>query len=91
MDLIQRILPPRAKNITNFTINIFSSGVSAILCYAAVYFVISEYHENQFISSINIPIWVIELIIPTGYAFISFYFFLNAISIIIQYAQRTSK
>lgn len=80
IDVIPRLLSPPLKKAVALLISLFSTAVSGILCYAAVYFVKSEYQSGLRFSTINLPVWWLEVIIPAGYAFITFYFIVNGIT-----------
>jgi C4-dicarboxylate transporter DctQ subunit len=89
IDVLPRLLKPSAKKIVGLVVNLFSTAVSGVLCYAAFSFVRSEYQNGEHLQTLAVPIWTLEIIIPVGYAFITVYFILNGIAALIESSEGT--
>jgi TRAP-type C4-dicarboxylate transport system permease small subunit len=71
IDIFQRIFHTGVlRNLSEFMAELFTTGICSILLYASIQFVINDYTSETIIPflSLCIPIWILELIIPIGYA-----------------------
>jgi TRAP-type C4-dicarboxylate transport system permease small subunit len=70
IDIAQRVLPLTMKNLAEVVTGLFTVAVCGILLYASVEFVRSDYTTGSEIvfMGLGIPIWILEVIIPAGYA-----------------------
>jgi len=78
IDLLLRYLSEKMRDATKVFINLFSSIVAAIIAYHSVRFVMMDY-DAQSVAFSNIPSWILELILPISFGFISLRFMLHAI------------
>lgn len=67
IDLAQRILPPIPKYVLEFFLGLFTVVVCVMLMYASIQFIYNEYELGTVILFFNMPVWVLELVIPLGY------------------------
>lgn len=80
MDALTRVLSPKVKNIVDIILNFIAAGFSALFATAAYLFVKDEYFNNEGKTLfLNLPGWVVELIIPIAFAIITFRFLVRAI------------
>ena len=68
IDIAQRILPEGPNNILEIITGLFTTAVCSILLYASIVFIRNEYELGTTIPFFNMPVWVLELVIPLGYA-----------------------
>ncbi|HBQ21515.1 MAG: hypothetical protein A2Z91_02070 [Deltaproteobacteria bacterium GWA2_38_16] len=78
IDALTKFLSPFWKRISEVLTSLFSFGMGIVFMMASYGFVKSEY-EAQGMAFLGIPFWVIQLIIPIGFGFISFRFLIKAI------------
>lgn len=71
IDLASRLIPRRARNALRFILDIVACVVCCALTVAAIKFVVSE-HEMETVLFSGVPLWIIETIIPFGFAMIAF-------------------
>lgn len=81
IDAFSRLLPEKSKRISRLVIYIFSTVVCILLGIAAVSFVLSEYEAGT-TYSIGIASWIVELVIPSTFFFLSVRFSLKALLLI---------
>jgi TRAP-type C4-dicarboxylate transport system permease small subunit len=67
IELAQRILPARTRRIFSVITCVFSVIVCSILVYASINFVYVDYLGGATIAFYNIPVWILQVIIPIGY------------------------
>lgn len=79
MDVLSRWLQGRAKELNSALTGFFTAGVSALLAYSAIRFVVMDY-EAQFRAFGFVPLWVAELVLPVGFGVIGLRYFLHALS-----------
>lgn len=79
IDLLPRFLPKKIEQVTQILVALFSVIVLAILSYAAVTFVTMELESGITVPLLGLPIWIVESIIPLGYAIIAVHFLVNGI------------
>jgi len=78
IDAITRFFPPRARSIVNTITNLFAVVVCWLLLQGSVTFVKNEMIAGSTVYA-EIPAWYSELIIPVGFGFLIFHFFVRAI------------
>lgn len=71
IDAITRFIPQASKNIICIFLDIFSCAVASFLTKASYMFVLSERTLGDFAFG-SVPMWVIQTIIPIGFALIAF-------------------
>jgi TRAP-type C4-dicarboxylate transport system permease small subunit len=67
IDIAQRILPPGPKNFVELLTGLFTTIVCGFLLYASIQFIRADYGMGTTIPFFNMPVWVLELVIPLGY------------------------
>lgn len=70
IDVLMRFIPPRAKNSVRIFLDAFASVAAFFLARAAVEFVISERAVGSILFG-SVPAWIVQTIIPFGFAMIS--------------------
>ena len=80
IDIASKVLPHRIKAVAQIFVDIFSITVCFGLVYAAYSFVSIEYEAGEAIPFLQIPVWVMELIIPAGFLVIALRFLLQLLS-----------
>jgi TRAP-type C4-dicarboxylate transport system permease small subunit len=79
IDVASKIFPQRAKPYLQFLVDIFSVVVCGILVYASYQFVSIEYEGGGTIPFFNIPVWMMEVVIPVGFSIITLRFAAQAV------------
>lgn len=79
IDLLPRFLSPKLKQLSGVLVALFSISVAGVLSYASFYFVMMEKDSGVVIPSMGLPIWVVEFVIPAGYAVIAVHFAVNSV------------
>jgi TRAP-type C4-dicarboxylate transport system permease small subunit len=74
IELAQRVLPKRLRLLFDVLTGIFSVIISGILFYASFNFVCVDYLGQGVISFFNTPVWILQVIIPIGYAVVTLRF-----------------
>ncbi|HPX50483.1 MAG TPA: TRAP transporter small permease [Deltaproteobacteria bacterium] len=87
IDVAGRLLSPRFKCGTDVLTGIFSVVVCAILVYASLNFLLVDFESGMQIPFFNMPVWVLELIIPLGYLVITLRFALRTFRSLIWFIQ----
>jgi C4-dicarboxylate transporter DctQ subunit len=80
IDVADKLFTGRAKTFIEAVVTLFSSSICAILSHASYNFVMMEYESNQTFGMTDIPVWLLESIIPVGFAIIALRFFINFIT-----------
>lgn len=84
IDVISRLLPEFWRGAASAVTNLFSFGVCCILTWASAKFVYIEYQVHGHSQFLNLPIWVMQLILPAGYLIIALRFARNGAKLIVQ-------
>ncbi len=82
IDLVTRFVSPRATNIVRILTNLFAGVICVFLSKAGWTFLASEQSVEDVlltIGTMEFPAWWFQLIIPVGFALMSFRFLLRAI------------
>jgi len=74
IDALSRMLGSGGKAVANVLVCTFSSAVCFFLTVAAWRFIAIEYQANDTLPLLNVPIWIMELVIPFGYLIIAIRF-----------------
>jgi len=82
IDALNRILPHRWQQWVTVVTDLFSFGVCALLVYASVLFIQIEYEGDGRLAFMNMAVWIMEIIIPLGYAVLAYRFGHRAVSAI---------
>ncbi|OQY26719.1 MAG: hypothetical protein B6244_12865 [Candidatus Cloacimonetes bacterium 4572_55] len=83
IDAVSRLLSPRGKVVASIVANVTAVTVSVFLTRAAYIFVQDE-RTYESIAFGNAPSWILQLIIPIGFAIIAIRFFGHTVSDIIR-------
>jgi C4-dicarboxylate transporter, DctQ subunit len=78
IDLLPRQLPPRTQQIVERGILRFAAGVSTLLSLGAIELVRQERVAGS-IAFGSVPTWVLQLILPIGFAILAFRFVVQAV------------
>lgn len=79
IDIIGRFAKGRLKSLVYLVTNLFASFISIILSFSSyIYLVKIEMTSNDPAPFLNIPRWILLIIIPLGFGFIGFRFLLKA-------------
>lgn len=80
IDIFSRILPNAIKKKLHIFINGFAFIVCLILTNSSLNFLKMERESSQiFFENLQIPLWYLQIILPVGFALISFRFFIKLI------------
>jgi TRAP-type C4-dicarboxylate transport system permease small subunit len=82
IDMASRILSARGRKIADIVSTLFSVVVCTILFVASCKFVYMDYTSSGTASFLNVPLWIMEAIIPVGYLIVAIRFSAGAISAI---------
>jgi TRAP-type C4-dicarboxylate transport system permease small subunit len=80
IDAVQNAIPDRWKPFSDIVVNLFSCIVCGVLVYASCEFVYIEYQSQGHSTFFNLPIWMMEIVLPAGYLVIALRFAHNSIS-----------
>jgi len=78
IDILPQLLPPRGKAILATLTNLFSAVICAFLVRAAVRFVRDEMEFGGPVF-LDIPAWIVQLILPVAFVIISIRFLVHAV------------
>jgi len=70
IDILTRFIPRKPRNIIRIMLDAFSCVVTFLLARASLAFVLSEKSVGDILFA-NVPTWIIQTIIPFGFAMIS--------------------
>jgi C4-dicarboxylate transporter DctQ subunit len=87
IDMASRIFSARGKKIADIISTLFSVAVCTILFVASCKFVYIDYTSSVSASFFNIPLWIMEAIIPLGYLIVTLRFSAQAIGDILSAAK----
>jgi TRAP-type C4-dicarboxylate transport system permease small subunit len=82
IDVLTNFMPEGFRRYADIAVNLFSCLICAILVAASARFIHFEYQGQVRSSFLNIPLWVMAIVLPVGYAIISLRFALNSLSAI---------
>ncbi len=87
IDMSSRILSARGREIADIASTLFSVVVCSILFVASCKFVYMDFTSSGVASFLNVPLWIMEVIIPVGYLIVTIRFSANAINAILRIAK----
>jgi TRAP-type C4-dicarboxylate transport system permease small subunit len=67
IDAFYRIIPGTFKPGVRFLTHLFTTAVCAMLFKASIGFILIDYRSNTVIAFHDMPVWILELVIPVGY------------------------
>ncbi len=79
IDLISRLLPPRARAYTRVLTDLFSSLICGVLAWVSGRFVLYEWQDGNILFA-SLPAWAGEIILPIGFAVMSLRFLASAVA-----------
>ena len=68
--ILDRFLPPRLNDGVKIIIDLFTSGVCAVVTWYSINFVRTSY-EYQDVLLGDVPAWLLQLVLPLGFGLIS--------------------
>ncbi|MBS3759602.1 MAG: TRAP transporter small permease subunit [Desulfobacterales bacterium] len=84
IDVAARLLPDFWRRVSCVVTCLFSSVVCFILTWASANFVYIEYQVHDHTPFLNLPLWIMQVILPVGYLIIAVRFTRNGINFILQ-------
>jgi TRAP-type C4-dicarboxylate transport system permease small subunit len=80
MDALSRVLSPGVKNKVDIILNLIAALFSALFVVASYLFVKDDYLNNEGKPLfLNLPSWIVEIILPIAFVIITFRFLVRAI------------
>jgi TRAP-type C4-dicarboxylate transport system permease small subunit len=79
INIADKLLPDKAKSVVETIVDLFSAGICVILALASYNFVVMEYESETTFGITEIPVWILEVIIPVGFAIIALRFVFSAV------------
>ncbi|NNE64281.1 MAG: TRAP transporter small permease [Gammaproteobacteria bacterium] len=79
IDVLTRLLNPGLFRVVQTLVNLFCAGVCLTIAWSGVTWIKFDY-EDQIISFLGIPAWIVEVIIPVSFAIIGIRFIGQAIT-----------
>jgi TRAP-type C4-dicarboxylate transport system permease small subunit len=73
IDVVSRLLPPRAAGLLDRLTGLFTAAVCTLIAWQGARLVWFEYQDGTALAA-GIPAWVAELVIPVGFALIALRF-----------------
>ena len=74
IDIAGRLLPEKAKPIVEILVSLFSSGICIILAVGSYRFLMMEYESKTTFGMTEIPVWILETVMPLGFGIIALRF-----------------
>lgn len=79
INLADKLLTHSVKQVVQTVVDLFSAFICGVLAYASFSFVLMEYESGTTFGITEIPVWILEAIIPVGFAIIALRFVFSAI------------
>ena len=89
IDIANRFFPEKLKPAVQAVVDFFSTAICAILAIASYRFLMTEKEFGTSFGMTEIPVWILELIIPIGFAIIGLRFAINGIKKIVEMIKRS--
>lgn len=80
IDAVKNIIPERWEPFSDVVVSLFSCIVCCVLVYASCQFVYIEYQVQEHSTFFNLPVWIMQIILPAGYLIIALRFARNGFS-----------
>lgn len=77
IELAGHLVTPTAHRLFELATGLFSVIICSILFYASITFVYVDYQGGGAIAFFNVPVWILQVIIPVGFAVITLRFALR--------------
>ena len=75
IDIIERYLPPKAKPVVNFIVELFTALICSAVAYFSLQFVQIEFADGGYAFA-RVPAWVCEAIIPFAFTVIALRYYM---------------
>ncbi|MGM0569157.1 TRAP transporter small permease [Marinobacter sp.] len=79
MSAIYDTLPTTARKVLMIAIALFTAAVMFFLCYYSVEYIQTMYSRGRVLPALNMPIWLIYIWVPIGFAITGIQYVLTAI------------
>jgi TRAP-type C4-dicarboxylate transport system permease small subunit len=79
MDALTNFMSDRMLKYSDIAVSLFSLIVSAVLVYASINFLYIEYQSRAHSPFLDIPLWVMQSILPAGYLLLACRFAHNCV------------
>lgn len=79
MSAIYDTLPTGGRKLLMIVIALFTSVIMFVLCYYSVDYILNLYDRGRVLPALRIPIWIIYIWAPIGFAITGVQYFLTAI------------
>ena len=79
INLVDKLLPHGAKQVAQTAVDLFSAFICGVLAHASYSFVLMEYESGTTFGITEIPVWILEAIIPLGFGIIALRFAFGAV------------
>lgn len=84
IDIADKVLPVKARPIVRALVDLFSAVICAILARASYGFLAMERESGTTFGVTEIPVWVLELIIPIGFAIVALRFAYGGVASVVK-------
>lgn len=79
MSAIYDTLPTKARKVLMIVIALFTAAVMFFICYFSVEYIQTMYSRGRVLPALGIPIWIIYIWVPVGFAITGIQYVLTAI------------
>jgi TRAP-type C4-dicarboxylate transport system permease small subunit len=76
IDVVNRYLPPRAKEIARALVELFTALICAIAAFYSLRFVLADFEDGGLAFAL-VPVWLCESVIPVAFSVIALRHFLS--------------
>lgn len=80
MSAIYDTLPTKARKVLMIVISLFTAAVMFFLCYFSVEYIQIMYGRGRVLPALSLPIWIIYIWVPVGFAVTGIQYVLTAIT-----------
>ena len=89
IDIANRFFPNKLKPLVQLVVDLFSTSICGILALASYRFLAMEKEFGTTFGMTEIPVWILELIIPIGFVIIGVRFFINGVKQVVGMVKRS--
>ncbi len=79
IDLVSRLVPPRARHAIAILSSLFTAAVAALIAYYCLEFVKIEYEFGSMVLD-GVDAWIVQMIMPLGFGVIAARYLCHAVS-----------
>jgi TRAP-type C4-dicarboxylate transport system permease small subunit len=90
IDAVYRILPTAGKRFAETLTGGFTAIICGMLLYASIRFIALDYQSGTTIAFFDIPVWTLEVIIPTGYFAVMLWYAFRSLQSMAKIIKRSS-